>query len=160
MAPSPVDASPTPRPFRLWPGVTAAILLCISRYLVPAIAPDTFFYGLIGGVVCLAVIVIWWLFLSRAPWLERLGAIALIVVAILATSRLVDRSIAGGMMGLMVPLFATPVLAVALVAGFAIGSGFSTVGRRLSIAGAILAVCLGLTMIRTDGILGSGAQLT
>ena len=160
MAPSPADASPASHPFRLWPGVAAAIVLCIARYLVPALAPDLFLYGVIVGVVCVAAIAIWWLFLSRAPWLERLGAIAVMAIALAATSRLVDRSITGGMMGMMLPIYAIPVLAVALVAGFAIGSRSSTTARRLTMAAAIVVACLGLTTIRTDGIMGAGSQLT
>ena len=48
---------------------------------------------------CAFAIVVWWLFFSRAPWSERLGAVILMAVALFATSRLVHASIAGGMMG-------------------------------------------------------------
>ena len=43
----------------------------------------------LGGVAAGLVVAVWWLFFSRAPWLDRVGAIVLMVVALLATSRMV-----------------------------------------------------------------------
>ena len=43
--------------------------------------------GVIGGVFCGLAIVVWWLFFSRAPWSERVGALVLMVVALFATFR-------------------------------------------------------------------------
>ena len=59
----------------------------------------------------------WWLFFSRAPWAERLYAIALMVIAVVVTKRVVHPSIAGGMMGFMLPIFSIPPLSLALAAG-------------------------------------------
>ena len=49
------------------------------------------------------------MFFSRAPWSERLGAIALMIVALVATSRIVHESIANGMMGMMLVILGVPV---------------------------------------------------
>src|SRR5205807_1905412 len=44
--------APTPRkPLRLWPGVAAAVLLCVTRYVLPVVVPGTIAYGMIGAVV-------------------------------------------------------------------------------------------------------------
>lgn len=90
------------KPLRLWPGVVAAVLLILFRFVFPVVAPEATFFGLpaaflglIGGVVCVLAIVVWWVFFSRAPWSERLGAIVLMMVALFATSRIVHESIAG-----------------------------------------------------------------
>ena len=71
----------------------------------------------------------------RAPWLERLGAIFVMVVALAATSRLVHESIANGMMGFMLFVYAVPILSLALVAWAAISGRISSGLRRASMVG-------------------------
>src|SRR5574342_221876 len=98
-----VDLPTSQKPLRLWPGVVAVALLLLVRFVVPIVIPGAVPFGLIGGLAGGLVIIVWWLFFSRAPWSERIGAIGLMVVALLATSRLVHESIANGMMGMMLP---------------------------------------------------------
>src|SRR5262249_42167779 len=130
---------PTPRkPLRVWPGVAAAVLLCSLRYIVPIVVPEAFLVALIGGLGGALVIVLWWLLFGRRVWYEGLGAIVLAVVAMLATSRLVDKSIATAGMGMLLPIYAIPVLAVALVAGATAGRRLPDRPRRATIAAAIL----------------------
>src|SRR5437899_2753143 len=64
------------KPLRLWPGVAAAVLLLVLRFIVPALSPDAAVIGLFGSLACAAAIVIWWLSFSRAPWLDRLLPLA------------------------------------------------------------------------------------
>jgi outer membrane protein assembly factor BamB len=145
----------TPRkPLRLWPGVVAVVLLWFARFVLPVIVPETLFYGVMGGVFGGLVVLLWWLFLSRAPWAERLGALALMAVGMIAASRLVHESIANGMMGMMLPIFAIPVLSLALVLGAMVGSRLSTAGRRASVATAIILGCGVFVLLRTGGITG------
>src|SRR5216117_4186574 len=88
---------PAPRrPLRLWPGVVAAVLLLLVRFVVPIVVPGTMMFGVIGGLVGVLAIVVWWLFFSRAPWTERVGAIVLMIVALFATSRLVHNPLRTG----------------------------------------------------------------
>jgi outer membrane protein assembly factor BamB len=147
------------RPLRLWPGVLAAVLLPLFRFGVAAVAPeaelfgmDANLFGLLGSVVCTFAIVVWWLFFSRAPWSERLGAIVLMVVAVWATSRLVHPSIAGAGMGYLLYVLAIPVIAVALVAWAVVSRRFSTGLRRASMAAAILLACGMFALVRIDGV--------
>ena len=77
----PMDTSPTTptppaagRPLRLWPGVAAAVLVVLLRFVVPVFSSDAMGVGLIGAAAGALVIVLWWLFFSRAPWSERIGA--------------------------------------------------------------------------------------
>ena len=79
------------RPLRLWPGVVIVAAQWIARFGVPFIAPEFTMYSVMAGLAGGVAIVVWWLFFSRAPWSERLGAIAVIVVALLITWRLVRR---------------------------------------------------------------------
>ena len=122
------------KPLRLWPGVAAALLLLLVRFVVPIVAPETMMFGVIGGLAGVLAVVVWWLFFSRAPWSERVGAIVLMIVALFTTSRLVHKSIANGMMGMMFPIFAIPVLSIALVA-WAVASRYRALGRRCHPAG-------------------------
>jgi outer membrane protein assembly factor BamB len=93
-------------------------------------------------------------FFSRAAWSERLGAIVLMVVAVAATSRLVHESVANGMMGFMLFIYAAPVLSLALVASAAASRSLSSGQRRASMAAAILLACGALTLVRTNGVTG------
>src|SRR5687767_842748 len=93
--------SPAARPLRLWPGVSAAIVLAAAGVGLPVVWPDGAILGVLGAVVAGLLIVVWWVFFSRAPWVERLGALALMAVALAATSLVVHPSISNGMMGLM-----------------------------------------------------------
>src|SRR5215468_312537 len=94
--PIPSDESAARKPLRVWPGVVVAVVILAARYVIPAIVPDAFLFGLIAGIAGAAVIVLWWLIFSRAIWYERLGALVFAVVALLATSSVVDKSIATG----------------------------------------------------------------
>ena len=62
--------------------------------------------GVFGGLG----IVLWWLFFSRAPWSERLGALALMVAGARRDLPLVDKSIAKGAMGMLFSVLSIPVL--------------------------------------------------
>src|SRR4029077_15532110 len=91
---------PTPRkPLRLWPGVLAAVILVLVRFVVPSIVLGAGGIAILGGVAAGLAVVVWWGFFSRAPWSERIGAIVVMAGALLATSRIVHASIANGMMG-------------------------------------------------------------
>jgi outer membrane protein assembly factor BamB len=151
------DAPPGRKPLRLWPGVLAVALQWLAWLVLPAVVPEATFYGVLGGIFGggLAVLV-WWLFLSRAPWPERLGALVLIPAALVVTSLLVHPSIANGMNGMMLLLFAIPVLGLALVGWAAAGRRLSAGPRRASLAAAILLACGAFTLLRTGGIDGEG----
>jgi outer membrane protein assembly factor BamB len=134
--------------------VLAVALLWLFWSFVPVVAPGALLYSVLGAAVCGLAVVVWWLFFSRAPWVERLGAIALMVIGTLAVSRVVHPSISDGMMGMMLPMYSVPVLSLALVAGAVVGARLSTGARRTLIAVAILAGCSVFTLLRTGGITG------
>jgi outer membrane protein assembly factor BamB len=147
------------KPLRLWPGVVAAGLLCLIRFVAPLIFPEVGAFAIIGGVVGALAIVVWWLFFSRAPWAERLGAMALMIVAPVVTLRVVHESIATGMMGMMLPLYSIPVMSVALVAWAVITRNRSNGIRRSSLAATLLLACGAFGLLRTDGVRGAGSDI-
>jgi len=83
--------TPARKPIRLWPGVVIAIVQGLLRFVAPVVMPDAVFVGVLSGPVCALAIVVWWVFFSRAPWSERLGAVGLMVAALFATSRIIDK---------------------------------------------------------------------
>src|SRR5437016_12145583 len=96
-----MDDTATRTPLRVWPGVAIAILLCAIRFGLPIVAPGQMPYAVLSGVAGAFLIVLWWLFFSRAPWVERLGAVVLMVAGVYATRAFVDVSISHGAMGFL-----------------------------------------------------------
>ena len=138
----------------MWPGVVAVVLQWLLWFAVPRVAPEAAMGAMLGGVVCALAVLVWWLFFSRAPWIERVGALVLMVVAVIATKRVVHPSIAGGMMGMMIITLAIPGFSLALVASTLVSRRLSRWPRRVFIAAAILVACGVFTLIRTGGISG------
>ena len=133
----------------------AVALQWLIMFGLPIVVPEQGPIGVIGGAVGGLAVVLWWLFFSRAAWLDRLGAIVLMIVVVAATSRLVHESITNGMMGFMLFIYAAPpVLSLALVASAAASRGLSSGRRRALMIAAIVLACGTLTLIRTNGITG------
>ena len=144
------------KPLRLWPGITLAIALVLVRAAVPFLLPDLAIFGMLGAVVCGAAIGVWWLLFSRAPWIERIGTIVLMIAAVFLTVRIVHPSIANAGMGRMLPIFSLPVLGLTLVAAVTATRRLTAGLRRAAIAAAIVVGCGAFTVIRTGGITGDG----
>ena len=144
----------SPKPLRVWPGVAAVVIQWLFWFVVPMFKPEAIMVGMLGGLICGLAIVVWWLFFSRIPWVDRLGALVLIVVAVVATKRIVHPSVAGGMMGMMVIALAIPVMGLALVVSAVASRRLSSWPRRAVVAGAILLGCGAMTLVRTGGITG------
>jgi outer membrane protein assembly factor BamB len=150
------DSPTLKKPLRLWPGVLAVVLQWLAWFVLPIVVPGAMLYSVLGEVFAGLVVVLWWLFFSRAPWLERVGAIVLMPVAVFATKGFVDASIANAGMGMLLPIFAIPVLSLALVAWAAASRHLSSGPRRASMVATILLACGVFTLLRTGGITGDG----
>lgn len=148
----PPELPTPPNRLRWWPGAIAVVLQWIAWFVVPALFPRAAFIGLLVGMLCALAIVIWWMFFSRAPWSERVGALMLMILALIATKRIVHESIAGGGMGMLLYILAIPVLSLALVAWAVVTRRFSTGPRYAAFGVAILLACGVFTVIRTGGL--------
>jgi outer membrane protein assembly factor BamB len=149
----------TPRkPLRLWPGVAAAVLIVLVAFVVPVVVPGSGGTAILGGVAGGLAIVVWWLFFSRAPWSERVGAIVLMVAGVFATRRIVHPSIANAGMGMMMYFFAVPVLSLALVSWAVASRRLSSGPRRASMVATILLACGLFALVRTGGVTGDAAS--
>ena len=148
------DARPLDRPLRLWPGVLAVAVQWLPWLVLPLFIPDAAVFGVMAGVAGGAVVLIWWLFFSRAAWSERLGALAVMILAVVVTKQAVHQSIANGMMGMMLPVYSLPVLSLALVAWAGATRRMATNTRRAAMVGAIGIACGVFLLVRTGGISG------
>jgi outer membrane protein assembly factor BamB len=155
------------KPLRLWPGVVIVAVQWLLRFGIPLMAPDGQLFGfetqlvtIFAGPAGLLAILLWWLFFSRARWLERLSAIVLMVLAIVVTRPLAHPSIQNGFQGMMFVLFAVPsTLSLALVVWAAASRRLSPVPRRAALAAAMLLGCGVWLLARTNGVYRGGADL-
>ncbi len=159
MANAQIDEPTRQKPLRLWPGVVIVLFMWLARYVVPVFVPDALYIGFMGGVFGGGLaMVVWWVFFSRAPWSERLGALVLMFIAAFATSFIIDESIATAMMGRMFPVYAIPVLSLALVVGAVVSHRLAVGHRRAVMVATILLASAGFTLVRTDGMTGSASH--
>jgi len=146
------------KPLRLWPGVAAAVLLVLLRFVLPVIFPGTAMLAVLGALAAAVLIVVWWVFFSQAPWSERVAAVVLMIAGLFATSRIVHESIRGGMMGMMLPIYGFPILSLALAAWAVASRRLAAGPQRATMVGTILLACAVWTLLRTDGITGDGGS--
>ena len=92
MTAHPSVSSPLRKPLRLWPGVSLGVLILVLRFLPPYIAPPLFeadtammvvLIAFLGAILASVLVLLWWLFFSRAPWVERFLALGLVAVGFL-----------------------------------------------------------------------------
>jgi outer membrane protein assembly factor BamB len=141
------------KPLRLWPGVAIAVLLLLARFGWKIVVPGFkgFAQGMQGAILCALVLIVWWVFFSRAPWSERLGAIALMAAGLAASWFLKHES----MGPLWLVGYAVPFLFVAFVAWAVASRRLADRPRRAAMAATILIACGAWTLVRSDGITGN-----
>lgn len=147
---------------RLWPGIALAAFALLARFGLPVAMPDTPIFGmdaglagLLGSVIGTLGILLWWLFFSRAPWSERLGALVVMGVAVFATKAVAHPSIAGAGQGYLIYLGGIQLMTLALVLWAVASRGRSVGVRRASMAAALVAACGLWAILRTDGVSSS-----
>jgi len=141
---SPEPAQPTP--LRLWPGVLIVVVQLLLAYVPRQFAAGSMamFFGMMGSLLGGTLLVwIWWLFFSRARWSDRLGGLALMIVAYAAA---VPLSHPSARMALLIP--GVPWLCAAFVLSL-------FAGRRWVTVVAVLVATLGWTLVQTDGVTGN-----
>ncbi len=149
---------PTRQPLRLWPGVVAVVLQWLIWQGLPVVAPDSGYAGAMGGLVGGLVVAVWWLLFSRAPWSERLGAVALMIVALAATPRILHESMATAGQGVMFFVYSVPVLSLVFVAWAVAARRLSDGVRWATMAAAILIACGAWALVRTEGVSSTGSD--
>ena len=159
MANAQSDEPTLQRPLRLWPGVVAVVLQWLAFYVVPIVVsgPIAGYIAPLGALLGGLAVVVWWAFFSRAPRFERWGVVVLMIVALVATSRILHESIATAGMGMMFVLYAMPVLSLAVVFWAVACRRLADGPRRAAMVATILLACGGWTLVRFNGISGGGS---
>ena len=148
--------SSSEKPLRLWPGVAGAIIVVFARFVIAPFVPGGGLIGILVGAAGAALILLWWLFFSRAPWLERIGAVLLIALAAVMTPPFAHPSIGGAGGGMLFVFLLPGTVPPFLVAG-AILSRRSSRGVRWATMAAVILLGTGVWVLaRTDGIEGEG----
>ena len=147
-----IPETPTSRKLRLWPGIIIVALLFISRFGVKAVIPgiEGFGKGMMGSFGFVIIFLLWWVFFSRAAWLERLSAIGLFAVAIGGTWLLRHES----MWILWLVGYAIPWLCLAFITWAVATRRLPDRIRRLTMVATILLACGVWLFVRQDGIDG------
>ncbi|MCP3978523.1 MAG: PQQ-binding-like beta-propeller repeat protein [bacterium] len=123
-----------------------AVLQLATLYVPAWIAPASpaMFYAMLGSLtIGTLLLLLWWLFFSRARWSERIGALLLMIVAHTAAVFLADPSARW-----VALLPGVPWLCAVFVASLFFD-------RRVVTVAAILIASLGWTLVRTNGVRGS-----
>jgi outer membrane protein assembly factor BamB len=146
----PSDEPTQQKPLRLWPGVIIVILQWLIRFAVPIIKPEAVTIFVLGGMAGALLVVVWWAFFSRAPRIERWGAVVLMIVALVVTRPLIHRSLR------LMPLVAyiIPVLSLAFVVWAVASHHLSNQLRRVTMVATILLACGVWTLLQTGGVTG------
>ncbi|REJ85890.1 MAG: alcohol dehydrogenase [Acidobacteria bacterium] len=156
---SPAAGSP-PTALRLWPGAALAILVVLWRFALPMVRESWSLVAFMGALVGSGLILIWWLFFSRAPWADRLIGLAAMVVALFAVPPLLHETMAQAGYGMLFRFFAIPTMAVALVVVVALTSSLPPLPRRALLAVGVLVACASWALVRFEGADGAfDAQL-
>ncbi|MBS1830129.1 MAG: PQQ-binding-like beta-propeller repeat protein [Acidobacteria bacterium] len=141
-----------PPPLRLWPAAVVCALLLFARFGLKQLIPgfSGFSLAMMWSFAAAGVLVLVWLFFSRARWSERLGAIA-IVLASLAGAWFVKHS---SMSMVWLVAYAMPSVLTALVVGAALSRRVTALPRLAVIAAPIVLAAAAWTLVRTEGIDG------
>ena len=153
--PEPLRAAP-PGGLRLWPGILLVVVLWLFRawMSIGEFAPYKFFVGLlIAPLVVLAGIVLWWLLASRLRWSDRLLVLGTLAAVTAGTMLCADASFRG--MGLLI--YALPVVVSAWLVWLVLSFPLSWPVRRAGLLLIFIAVGVGCSLLRINGMDGSFA---
>lgn len=148
------NATDPRKSLRLWPGVAALVLLLLVWLVAPAVLPGLGGLAIAAGMVLALSVFFWWLFFSRAPWLERLGAMAILALAGVATYPFLHVSMRTGMMGMLFVVYAVPAFGAALVLWAALSRRVSPARRWALLVAAAVVASGAFTLLRTEGVTG------
>ena len=140
----------------LWPGVVIVTLQLFLGFIMPIIVPETMMVAVLSGFVLGLAVFIWWVFFSRAPMVERWGALLLIILVWIVTKLLLHESISTGNMGLMYAIYSIPFLSIVFVVWAVATKSLPNPYRRILMTVTIVIGCGVFTLFRSTGLDGNG----
>jgi outer membrane protein assembly factor BamB len=148
----------TSAPLRVWPAIAIAVLFVLIVLVAPLVFANADLpFAMLGGAVCALLVLLWWLFFSRARWMDRIGALVLLIAAVVLTRGFVDQSIAGGAQNMLAYILGVEFFALALASWAVATARLSDRTRRIALVPMLLLIgCAPMLSIRTEGIKGGG----
>lgn len=153
--PKPISISP-PQVLRVWPGLLIVAVQLAVIFIPSWIAPGTlaaflcmFYAPLVGA----GLLLVWWVFFSRAQWTDRIlipvAAIGLGLIAV----KIADKSMPFGLL-----MYGIPTICAIWAAWLAASGGLSLSMRRAGLLVLFVAAWGYFCTIRLDGIEGNMAS--
>jgi len=146
-----------PKGLRLWPGIVIMALYWANIQISNWIWPGEMIQiqmMMFGGMICLALFLIWWVFFSRIPWMDRIGILVACVTIGAIANWLAHPSYKNGFFF----FFAPPVVMSVWVGWLLISQKLSWTSRRAGLIFAFLITFGVYTLIRHEGTDGYFAQ--
>lgn len=141
---------------RLLFGLIIVIIQFILLFILPNIIPEALIVGILGGSVCGIIAIIWWMFFSRIPMLERWGGLLAFIAVLFLTYQITDISIVTANMGYMYYFYSLPLICITLTI-WALSTKKSGIKKRRIWLGVSIVMASALWLIiRIDGIDGEG----
>lgn len=154
--PKTADPASSYEPLRIWPAIVLLAGMAFFRYLPHLVEdgpPWIWMSAAFGPAICGLLILIWWVGLSQATWVERLAGFFGTILIAAVTLVTMDKSMRGP--GVMV--LTVPVGTAAFGIGAILSSGLLSFQRSVI---ALLLACAGFgvsAMVRSDGMWGNFA---
>jgi outer membrane protein assembly factor BamB len=148
----------TPKKLRIWPAIPLVLYMLGAKIALPLLtggeSEPTFFLFqalIMGPLVCAAVIALWWLLASRARWRDRFLGLGGLVLLLVASQFIGDRSMRG--MPTFGFIFPNTILAfgIAVILLSRLGSKICTLSALVVAA----LTCGYWELVRYDGMTGN-----
>ncbi len=143
---------------RVWPGVLLAGLMWVALLLPPMLAPESpsgFLFVMMGIFVGYPLLLAWWLFASRVPWVDRIGTVAAgAAAAALGSLVLFHDSMRGANAFFPLVFLIGPWLVVALLVALLVTTPLRWKGQRVAVYLVIGSALVGTSLLRYYGVDG------
>ena len=134
--------------------MVAAILIVLARVISQIFSAAAGTHMIVAFAATVAFIV-WWLFFSRAPWPERIGAGVVAIVAAFVTKLFLHESMTRGFGGMVFALLLVPQTVAPAFVLWAVATRRLSSGLRLAtMVATIVLACAVWTLFRTGGVTG------
>ncbi|MDX2153725.1 MAG: PQQ-binding-like beta-propeller repeat protein [Bryobacteraceae bacterium] len=135
-----------------------AVFLFALLLIAPRVHPSGMLVALAANLLGALAILVWWLFFSRLPHLDRWLTLAFTVGTVLALKPLMHVSVAGLGQRIFYFFFAVPLACLGLTLGATLGRNLAPNARRAVLAACILLVSSSLALVRSEGVRGEGGS--
>lgn len=146
-------------PASILPGLIIVGTQWLLWLVLPFMVPELFVVAVAASALGTLAFLLWFLFFSRFPAMERWGSLVISITAVLLMAMPLHESIQTGNMGLMYYMYVMPNLCLSLMLAILIGKKLQPQLRRLVFLLAILLAPGALLLVRSEGLNGEGRAM-